>query len=170
MQKKQLKKLVNEIFNKVNNTVTEEFGEYLVSISAKDILITKLDHKNIPLAELWKEKISGNPGFDFHTESPSYLITFGEAKYSSSINPHTHALSQIVDFINEKKDEADLIHLRNFASCKAVENAMNQKKAFVAAFSLNGTQFERIFNTVLTSSRIEPLLEYPELYIIGVEI
>ncbi|MDD4210340.1 MAG: hypothetical protein PHI52_08410 [Bacteroidales bacterium] len=51
--KKTIEKLVTEIFEKVENTVTEEFGEYLVSQSAKDSLIIHLKHSNIPLAEMW---------------------------------------------------------------------------------------------------------------------
>ncbi|MDD3033094.1 MAG: hypothetical protein PHT25_00735 [Bacteroidales bacterium] len=107
--KKTIEKLVKEIFEKVDNVISEEFGEYLVSESAKDSLINHMRHTSIPLAEMWKEKKTGNPGFDFHTESPSNLISFGEAKYSSNSNPHTVAINQIVGFINEDKDTMELV-------------------------------------------------------------
>jgi hypothetical protein len=165
-----INKLVTEIFEKVESVVSQEFGEYLVSISAKDTLKNNLDHKDIPLSELWKEKISGNPGFDFHTESPTKLISFGEAKYSSSSNPHSDAVNQIVGFIQNKKDEMELIDLKYFTSKEAIENALDEKKGFVAAFSINGKQYDRIFNTILKSDDIDPLLDFPEFYLIGVEI
>ncbi|GAT63536.1 hypothetical protein [Paludibacter jiangxiensis] len=167
---KTIVKLVTQIFEKVDDTVTEEFGEYLVSESARDSLINHMDHKFIPLAEIWKEKITGNPGFDFHTESSANLITFGEAKYSSNSNPHTIAINQIVGFIDDKKDIMDFVHLKNFASDEAMQKAINGEKAYVAAFSINGQQYERIFRTAIESDCFEKLLEYPELYLIGVEI
>lgn len=163
-------KLVTEIFEKVDTVVTEEFGEYLVSESARDSLCDNFRHIKLPLAEIWKEKKTGNPGFDFHTESQSQLISFGEAKYSSSTNPHTVAINQIVGFIAENKDKMELTDLKHFCSKDAITNAINGNKAFVAAFSVNGQQYNRIFDTALNSEGFEQLLNYPELYIIGVEV
>ena len=61
--------------------VTERFGEFLVSSCASDGLGEEFNHVVFPLAELWKEKILGNHGFDFHTENTAEHICFGEAKY-----------------------------------------------------------------------------------------
>jgi len=168
--KKTIKKLVSEIFEKVESSVTEEFGEYLVSESAKDSLIKHFEHTHIPLAEMWKEKKTGNPGFDFHTESSSNLISFGEAKFSSNSNPHTLALNQIVGFIEDGKDTMELVDLKNFSSPQAIENAVKGSKAYIAAFSVNGQQYDRIFKTAIESDGLGKLLDFPELYIIGVEV
>ncbi|WP_147638597.1 hypothetical protein [Alistipes sp.] len=99
-----IQELVNNILNQVGTAISNELGEYLVSSSAKEVLCTSLHHSDIPLAELWKEKLTGNPGFDFHTESPAEILVFGEAKYSSLINPHPAALEQITRFIALNKD------------------------------------------------------------------
>ncbi|MDD2438473.1 MAG: hypothetical protein PHF41_13170 [Massilibacteroides sp.] len=165
-----IKKIVDDIFKKISNPITDDCGEYLVSMTAADSLESQLNHKKIPLAELWKEKVIGNPGFDFHTESNSNLISFGEAKYSGSINPYTKAINQIKKFINIKKDISELSDLKNFASKKAIDNTMVNKKAYVAAFSINGTSYKNIFDRILKKKNIDQLLVYPELYLIGVEI
>lgn len=168
--KKTVIRLVDNILSKVDDVVTDEFGEYLVSQTAKDTLSYNYEHLSVPLAELWKEKIAGNPGFDFHSESKSNMIAFGEAKYSSKINPHTIAVKQIVFFVENKKDIMELVDLQHFVSKQAIDNAMQNKKAFVAAFSINGKNYNQIFDTVIKSNIIDPLLNYPELYLIGVEL
>ena len=126
--------------------------------------------KEAPSICIFKEQKSGNPGFDFHTESFSNIIAFGEAKYSASINPYTKALSQIVDFIGLCKDDMELTDLSNFVSGQAIDRALNGVKAYIAAFSLNSKKPETILTKVLNSEYLSKLLSYPELYLIGVEI
>ena len=123
-----IEKLVNGILQKVQDTVTEEFGEYLVSSSAQQAVKQKLGHKPFPLAELLKEKITGNPGFDFHTESHTGYITFGEAKYSGSSSPYANALTQILQFIGEGKDTMEFEIVENFASEAAIAKALAGEK------------------------------------------
>lgn len=165
-----ISKLIKNVLDKVDNKITEEFGEILVSTSAKDVLCTNYNHKKIPLAELWKEKASGNPGFDFHTETPTELIAFGEAKYRNTINAYSFALEQIKDFIQNKKDLAELSDLKNFIGKKALSNITSLNlKAFIAAFSLHTNNDELIINHIMQNSHIRDLLRHPELYIIGVE-
>lgn len=165
-----IKKIVNDIFKKISNPITDDCGEYLVSMTAANSLESELNHKKLPLAELWKEKMTGNPGFDFHTESNSNLISFGEAKYSGVINPYTKAINQIKKFIDVKKDIAELSDLKNFTSKKAIDNTIVHRKAYAAAFSVNGTDYKSIFDKILKSKNIDQLLDYPELYLIGIEI
>lgn len=163
-------KLINDILNKVVSTVTAEFGEFLISSTAQDSLEIKYSHTKVPLAELLKEKVTGNPGFDFHTESHTNLIAFGEAKYSGSINPYRNAMEQIADFITLKKDDAELVDLQYFVSDESIENIKKDKKAFIAAFSINSQNPIDIFSNALSSTYIDDLLAYDELYLIGIEI
>ncbi|MEB3778429.1 hypothetical protein GOU96_17735, partial [Vibrio sp. R-1] len=130
-------KLVNKILTKVEDEITEEFGEFMISASAQDVLVSEFNHIKVPLAELIKEKISGNPGFDFHTETNQNLIAFGEAKFSGNINPYRNALEQIRSFIDLKKHDAELIDLQNFVSKEAISNHFDKKNAYIAAFSIN---------------------------------
>ncbi|MDD4210339.1 MAG: hypothetical protein PHI52_08405 [Bacteroidales bacterium] len=64
----------------------------------------------------------------------------------------------------------ELVDLKNFSSPLAIENAVNGSRAYIAAFSVNGQQYDRIFKTAIESDGFEKLLAFPELYIIGVEV
>ncbi|MDE6242088.1 MAG: hypothetical protein K2M08_06695 [Anaeroplasmataceae bacterium] len=87
-----------------NDNVTSDAGEYVVSELARETLVNQLKYLDIPLAELLGKKTSGNPGFDFHSANEiTDTIIFGEAKYDSSKSAYSAALSQIKDFIMEKK-------------------------------------------------------------------
>jgi len=173
--KKTIQHLVNNILKKVEDSVSSNLGEILVSHSAKDVLQNDYNHNPIQLAELWHAKISGNPSFDFHSESPKGLIVFGEGKYqnSSSSSPYSNSAKQICKFIEQQKDLEDLVHIKNFATTGAVEKVLPEnggKKAFAIAFSMNSANYKLIFENALKSRNVKSLLSYPEVYLIGVEI
>ncbi|MDP1933091.1 MAG: hypothetical protein Q8L60_16685 [Gammaproteobacteria bacterium] len=165
-----ISRLAEGIFAKVDDTITEEFGEYMVSDTAQSLLEAKLNHKKFPLAELLKEKVTGNPGFDFHTETSSQFLAFGEAKYSGSVNPYSKAIEQILDFIELKKDASELIVLKPFATPAAINNFLLSKKVFVAAFSVNSETPEKIISNLLASAHIDHFLGHEEFYIVGVNV
>lgn len=165
-----IKKIVDDILNNVESEISEEFGEYMVSDSAQTVLKNHLNHIRLPLAELIKEKISGNPGFDFHTETPESLVSFGEAKYSGSKNAHGRALSQIKKFISAKKDIQELSDLRTFVTKEAINNAAAGKKSFCAAFSIVSDNIESIMDNVLSSVHLDALLSYEAVYLVGVKV
>jgi len=165
-----IEKLVNDILKKVDSEITVEFGEFLISDTAQLALMRGHSHFKVPLAELFGRKVTGNPGFDFHTESSKNLIIFGEAKYSCESTPRAKALSQIVKFIELEKDNAELIILEHFVSSKAMKNADEDKKGYVAAFSLNSDNPELIFKNALKSEVVVKLLTFPELYLIAIQI
>lgn len=163
-------KLVYDIFNKIDDVVTADFGEFMVSHTALLGLVGKDGHTKFPLAELWKEKVTGNPGFDFHSETPTALIAFGEAKFSAKENPYTRALKQIAGFIVLEKDLAELTDLKNFSTVDAIQNGLKGNKAFVAAFSLNSADPAQIFQNVFRAESFKKLLDQKELYLIGVSV
>ncbi len=168
---KTIEVLIGKLIKRVEDEITGDLGEMLVSHSAKDILEFEFAHEPIPLAELWHAKRTGNPSFDFHSESPEGFVIFGEGKYqSSNSSPYGRAASQINDFIQQKKDIDDLVHIKNFATIESTEKVIDGKKGFAIAFSMNSSDYETIFNNALKSEKIKPLLSYPELYLIGVEI
>lgn len=164
--------LVNNVMKSVNDEITSELGEYLVSMSSQEVLCKELNHILIPLSELWKEKVKGNPGFDFHTQTPSELISFGEAKYSFNSNPYNTAIEQIKDFISLGKDVADLVHLENIpnVSTTALYQVKASIRAFSIAFSLNAQNIKLIIKNVVKKLKEANLLRHPEIFIIGVEI
>lgn len=133
-----INKLVDDIFNKIETAITEDFGEYMISMSAQDVLNKFKSHIKLPLAELLKEKIIGNPGFDFHTETSAKTVSFGEAKYGGTTTKYTDALTQIESFITKKKDQMEFRAILPFLSDDAKLNFSSfNNRAFTAAFSIN---------------------------------
>lgn len=168
--KRTIVKLTENIRNRINeDKLTEEFGEYLVSDTALKTLEEIYNHIRVPLAELLKDRLTGNGGFDFHSETQTNYITFGEAKYSGSTSPYNRALKQIKDFIGLEKDNAEINILENFVSKSATINFLAGDKSFAAAFSLNDDPDKMIENAIL-NKHLKKLLGHKELYLIGVEI
>ncbi|MDH0355080.1 hypothetical protein [Morganella sp. GD04133] len=163
-------KLVNNILTQVEDEITEEFGEFMISTSAQDALVQTFGHVKVPLAELLKEKITGNPGFDFHTETQNNLISFGEAKFSGKTNKYTDALTQIKKFIDLKKHDAELIDLKNFVSKTAIENHINHNTCFIAAFSINSPPPENIIKNAIECRHLKEILDQKEIYLVGVTV
>ncbi|MDX6017162.1 hypothetical protein SIL79_12560 [Shewanella indica] len=168
--KRTIEKLVKSFFDVANDQITTDFGEYMVSDSAQHVLKDQFNHSKLPLAELLKEKVTGNPGFDFHTETETKLIAYGEAKYSGNSSPYAKALTQINEFIGDKKDDAELIILSKLVSSEATGNAVEGNKAYVAAFSINAAKPEDIMGNVLGSEHVKTLLSFPEVYVIGIKV
>lgn len=165
-----IEKITNEILKNVESEISEDFGEYMVSDVAQSALNQHLAHIRLPLAEFIKEKISGNPGFDFHTESPTASVAFGEAKYSGVKNAHGRALKQINEFILENKDIQELPDLRRFVTETAIQNAIKGIKSFSAAFSITSDDPAEIMDNALSSQYLKNLLQYDAIYLIGVKV
>ncbi len=165
-----IKYIVEDILNKVENDVSSDFGEYLISNVSQMTLVDRLNHERIPLAELWKEQKSGNPGFDFHSFSPNDFLVYGEAKYNAKNNPYSVAIGQINHFLEIQKDIQEYADLKRIFSKVSSRHKKNSNKAFVASFSLNAKDNEDILRKALECEELQNLMKYPELYIIGVEV
>jgi hypothetical protein len=153
----------------VKDNLTTDFGEYLVSETGQEALEIVFSHSKVPLAELLKEKVTGNPGFDFHSETKSKLISFGEAKYSGAASPYNAALKQIKDFVVLGKDNAELNMLQHFVCSNAMESCIGGDKSYAAAFSINHGP-DRTFINAIRNKHMKELLVHKEVYLIGVEI
>lgn len=165
---KTINKLV-KIFKAVDNKVTKDFGEFLISMSSGHCLRKKCNHKVLPLSELWKEKKSNNHGFDFHTLSPENKFSFGEAKFVSSGNSYTTSASQVFEFAQDGKDKIDAVHLMHFSEHLAIENLQAGKRGFVVAFSINTKNYKAVLGNSLNNKDIQGLTKCcDELYVIGV--
>lgn len=164
-------KMLIKILNSVDSQIGKEFGEYIISSTALTTLQNEQEHEPLPLAEIWKEQESKNPGFDFHTISKDEILLYGEAKYRSKSNAYGESIKSIKDFIKNKKDKAEL-HQLKLLNSRITNNHYNiDKKGFIAAFSIRNN-FNDIFKTILNNKHIHDnkLFKYPEWYFIGVEI
>ena len=166
---KTIKALGEGIFKNHGGALTEDVGEYIISVAAIDVLERELSHLTLPISELWKEKTSRNHGFDFHSRTPENILVFGEAKYSSNSSSYGRAYDQIIDFIAGNKDEIDLVHLENFVGVFPIERFKSGFKAYSAAFALKGKNPGKAMLRASRSKKLKPLLNYSEIYIIGVE-
>lgn len=163
-------KIVNQIIAGITSTVNEDIGEYIVSYAGQSVLETNFSHIKIPLAELLKEKVSGNPGFDFHTLSSKRFLVFGEAKFSLDGTPRAIALDQIGEFITLKKEIAEVQTFRPFMDDECEKNILAGMRGYAAAFSFNAKDIDTIFKNALESDIVEELIKHNELYLIAVEI
>lgn len=163
-------KIVNQIIAGITSSVNEDIGEYIVSYAGQSALETNFSHIKIPLAELLKEKVSGNPGFDFHTLSPKRFLVFGEAKFSIDGTPRAIALDQIGEFITLKKEIAEVQTFRPFMDAECEKNILDGMRGYAAAFSFNANNIDTIFKNALESDIVDELIKHNELYLIAVEI
>lgn len=166
---KTVKLLVEDIFKKAT-ALNDDVGEYIVSMSAQEALHDAKNHSILPLAEIIKERLKGNGGFDFHTVSSTDLLCFGEAKFSLNDTPRAKAMKQIKDFINEKKDIAEAGALKPLVSENARKNFVQNKKGYTAAFYMNAKDVKTIMKNALESTPMKTIGQYPEFYIIAIQV
>lgn len=155
----------------IDDSITKDAGEYVVSELARETLIAKLDYLDIPLDELVGKKRSGNPGFDFHSQNKiTDTIIFGEAKYVATSTAYSSALPQIVDFIADGKDVEDLPELKPFCTPSALQRAADGLKGFSAAFSAKSTGTDRIIENIVKRKDFQHLLQYEEIILVAVDL
>lgn len=153
----------------INNQISSEFGELMVSIGSTKALEAIFDHQAIPIAELWKPQKKQNEGFDFHTVCTNNRINFGEAKFSSSDSPHGLAINQAKGFIEEEKHFRDRVHLINLVSSDAISNLDNDCIGIVASFSINAVNPLTVLKNALDKAKEELSSEcIKSIYLVGV--
>ncbi|MBK4779100.1 hypothetical protein [Streptococcus lactarius] len=150
--------------------VTTEIGETVVSELSRLAIVNELDYLDIPLAELFKQQIAGNPGFDFFSETLSQFIVFGEAKYVSNSNGYGKSLAQIERFIREKRDVSDLNDIDKFVSITSLNNHTQNHKAFACAFSATSIETETIINHILKNKNFNKIKYHKEIILIAVNV
>lgn len=151
--------------------LTSDAGEYVVSVLAKDALTTELSYLDIPLGELLGRKTSGNPGFDFYSQNPTTdTVIFGEAKYIAKQSAYPSALTQISEFIRDKKDIDDIGDLAPFCTSAALNRVVGGSKGFAAAFSAKRTNSEQMLNSIKSRRDFNSLLCYEEVILVAVNL
>lgn len=163
--------LKSKLENHDNDSITTEIGETVVSELSRSSLINYLNYADIPLAELIKQQISGNPGFDFFSETLENAIVFGEAKYLSQQNAYGNAMKQVNTFIREERDLTDLKDIEDFVTMESLENAsMGSKKAYACGFSSTAMDTEVLIQHILNNKYHKYLSSYNELIYIAVNV
>lgn len=154
-----------------DDKVTKEAGEYAVSELARESLVSQMRYLHIPLSELLGMKISGNPGFDFHSQNTgSNTIIFGEAKYNSRQSAYDSAIRQVSEFITDKKDIKQIADLYPFCSTKALIRANNGLKGFAIAFSAKSTSSDDLIKNIEAHAKFAELTKHVEIVIVAVNL
>ena len=156
--------------NFAQDKVTTDIGETVVSELSRLAIVNELEYRDIPLAELFKQKISGNHGFDFFSETLSQFIVFGEAKYVSNSNGYGRALEQIERFIIEERDTSDLNDIDRFVSDSSLNNHTKNDKAFACAFSATSIKSETLIDNILNNDNFNKIKHHREIILIAVNI
>ncbi len=161
--------VLEEEFKK-DSALTKSTGEYLVSITSKEIIVDKMSYTDIPLGEIVGSKSTGNGGFDYFSENKDeHYIIFGEAKYKTNKSAYSSALNQIIDFINENKDMSDYITIRDFIDKESGDNLVSGVKGYSAGFTFIGKN-ESLLENIFNDDKYKSLLNYEEIILIGVTI
>jgi len=167
-----INKLKRNLEEAVVSEKAETVGEYIVSMVASYIIEAEYGYKALPLAEIIKEQISGNPGFDFHHQKDELILIFGEAKYKTGRSGYADAFSQIVSHIAAKKDLKELPALRDFVADGAKENMRIGKKGYSAAFSTSRKGFDSgaLIANIKANADFVSLVEHEALLIVAVDV
>ena len=167
-----IEKISSDFNSGLNTTINKDTGEKLVSEISRRSLVEDFHYWNMPIAELFKQKADGNPGFDFHTKTPTHdIIMFGEAKYVTGKTAYNSAMNQIGDFIDEGKDMMDLAEVSFFMPSQVpLDNAARGIKGYVAAFSTNGASDNYIVSKVKGHKNYEKISQYTQFIAIAVDL
>ena len=144
--------------------------KYVVSELARQALVNELKYLDIPLAELFKEQISGNPGFDFYSANLEQIIIFGEAKYNSRQNAYGKGMEQVNRFIVEEQDISDLNDIDKFFEDSSLSKAASGEKAYAVAFAAKTTKSEDIVKGIVSNKYYSNLATYKEVIYLAVNV
>ena len=145
-----------------------EFRELTVSVCSQAALRMKRAVRVVPLAELLKEKVRGNPGFDFHVIEQNGMLVVGEAKYRRARRGHLAALKQVAGFVREKKHISDIGVLRDFAPRDTIEMLRRGRFGVGIGFSTAGENHRSYKGAITKMREKEGYLPGKTLLVIGI--
>lgn len=164
------KYLADKIQQEDNADITKNSGEYVVSELARRTLVNQLKYLDIPLGELFKEQVSGNPGFDFYSANKEDIIIFGEAKYNSKQNAYGIGMEQVDRFIQTEQDLSDLNDIDKFFKNESLERATLGEKAYAIAFASKKTSSEKIIDGIISNTHYDNIAVHKEVIFIAVNV
>ena len=162
--------LADIILKDDGDKITEDSGEYVVSELAREALVIELKYLDVPLAELFKEQVSGNPGFDFYSANKEKVIIFGEAKYSSGRNAYGIGMEQVDRFIREGQDVSDLNDIDKFFEEESLKLADKGDKAYAIAFAAKGTASDMIIKGIIRNKHYKDIAINKEVIFLAVNV
>jgi hypothetical protein len=163
--------IATNIISNNDDSITRDSGEYVVSELSRQAIVSKLSHTDIPLAELFKAKRSGNHGFDFYSVSPDKEIFFGEAKFDSATSAFSRAFEQINRFVNsEKRDIEDIAEITHFCCEESLVNFSKGEKGFAACFSSKSTHTDALIKFIKGNVNYDEFKKHKNLICVAVNL
>lgn len=148
-------------------------GEKVVTVFSAKAIEEKLGYHALPLAEVIKEQVSNNPGYDFYNENTNvFYLVFGEGKYESNGNPYNVALKQINEFELDKKSLKELGTLQGIANNNSINNYPT-KHSFSAGFSYRNTEYltiDTLIEHIKENAEFLNLIKDHDVVAVGVEM
>ena len=163
-------RLRNDFTNGTDSEIVSNTGEYIVSELTRSSIVNGLNYMDIPLGELFKQKASGNPGFDIFTVNTNEQILFGEAKYVANSHAYNNAIKQINRFIEEKRDLTDLPDLVQFDIANAISNASKGNRGFIAGFSSTTISDANLEQNIKDNDAYKALPKDKEIICVAVDV
>ena len=163
-------KLNDDFTNGTVSEIISNTGEYIVSELTRSSIVNELKYMDIPLGERFKQKATGNPGFDIFTVNTNEQILFGEAKYVANSNAYNNAIKQINRFITEKRDQTDLPDLVQFNIANAISNASNGDRGFIAGFSSTTISDGNLEQNIKDNTAYKALPKDKEIICVAVDV
>lgn len=163
-------KLNRDFTNGTDSEIKNNAGEYVVSELTRSSIVNELHYMDIPIGELFKEKASGNPGFDIFTVNLTEQILFGEAKYVANTNAYNNAFKQVNRFIIERRDLADLPDLALFNISNAIRKVSNGDRGFIAGFSSTSISDDNLERNIKNNDAYKALPKDKELICVAVDV
>ena len=165
---------IKDDFQNGNGVIDADTGEYVVSESARRYLVDQLHYMDIPLAELMKQRIIGNQGFDFFSMNMNEVLLFGEAKYrgNGDESGSSEALGQIHEFVfgDAPRDVSDIAELQAFLTEAADRNFRENQKGYVAAFTTWQESDEHVIRRITQHPDFASLTQFPELICVAIQV
>lgn len=152
------------------NAVTSNAAEYIVSVLANEAVVNELGYKEVPLPEVFKHQRSQNPGFDFFAINAQDILLFGEAKFVANTNAYGRALEQIVRFVAEKNDIADLADLVILVDNDVLSKVTDGEKGYMAGFSSTNISTDAMVNNIQRNTNYSSAKAHSELVLIAVDM
>lgn len=167
-----IERICDEFNHGQDGKVNRRTGEYIVSEASRRILVDQLNYLDMPLHEFFKEKVVGNPGFDYTTVNTNGILLFAEAKYDARHTVSGRAIDQIGKFDDAKKwldDYADIAPFLN-EERDAKDNFRDGKLGFIAAFSSRNISSAEVEQMIKAEPYYSQLKNREELMCIAVDL
>jgi len=158
------------ILKQNDSAVTSSSGEYVVSELARTSVVDTYSYLDVPIADLIKKQVVGNPGFDFYTLNSKKNILFGEAKYISRQSGHLKALEQSYKFYLQKQHITEIPDIQNFFCEESLTNCNKGEIGFMVAFSAKKTETKDFIEIIKKNKDYQELRKFKEVILIAVNI